>query len=85
MRALRPRSSTSTAKPAPCRRLNSAADGSASWGLVRTDSRGVFYFDVPKIPTILYDLYFVKDGFWTVWVRIKPEGPSVYNLALTRQ
>ena len=54
-------------------------------GSVRTDSRGVFYFDVPKIPTILYDLYFVKDGFSTVWVRIKPEGPSVYNLALTRQ
>lgn len=53
-------------------------------GSVRTDSRGVFSFDVPKNPTVLYDLYFVKDGFWTVWIRIKPEGPSVYNLALTK-
>lgn len=54
-------------------------------GSVRTDSRGVFSFDVPKIPTVLYDLYFVKDGYRTAWVRIKPEGPSVYNLALTPQ
>jgi len=52
-------------------------------GSPRTDVRGVFYFDVPKIRTVFYDLYFVKDGFWTVWVRIKPEAPSVYNLALT--
>lgn len=53
-------------------------------GSVRTDSRGVFYIDVPQNPTVFYDLYFVKDGFWTVWFRIKPEGPSVYNLALTK-
>lgn len=52
-------------------------------GSVRTDGRGVFYFDVPQVPTVFYDLYFVKDGYWTVWLRIKPEGPSVYNLALT--
>lgn len=54
-------------------------------GSVRTDSRGVFYIDVPQNPTVFYDLYFVKDGFWTVWTRIKPEGPSVYNLALTKR
>ena len=54
-------------------------------GSVRTDSRGVFYIDVPQNPTVFYDLYFVKDGFWTVWFRIKPEGPSVYNLALTKR
>jgi len=53
-------------------------------GSIRTDSRGVFYIDVPQNPTVFYDLYFVKDGFWTVWFRIKPEGPSVYNLALTK-
>ena len=53
-------------------------------GSVRTDSRGVFYFDVPRNPTVFYDLYFVRDGYWTVWFRIKPEGPSVYNLALTK-
>ena len=52
-------------------------------GSIRTDSRGVFFIDVPKNPTVLYDLYFVKDGYWTVWLRIRPEGPSVYNLALT--
>lgn len=54
-------------------------------GSVRTDGRGVFYIDVPQTPTVFYDLYFVKDGFWTVWMRIKPEGPSVYNLALTKR
>jgi len=52
-------------------------------GSIRTDSRGVFFIDVPKNPTVFYDLYFVKDGYWTVWFRIKPEGPGVYNLALT--
>ena len=52
-------------------------------GSVRTDSRGVFFIDVPKNPATVYDLYFVRDGYWTVWLRIKPEGPSVYNLALT--
>jgi hypothetical protein len=54
-------------------------------GSIRTDSRGVFFIDVPQIPTVFYDLYFVKDGFWTVWMRIKPEGPSVYNVALTKR
>ena len=54
-------------------------------GSIRTDSRGVFYIDVPQNPTVFYDLYFVKDGFWTVWFRIKPEGPSAYNLALTKR
>ena len=53
-------------------------------GSIRTDNRGVFAIDVPKNPTVFYDLYFVKDGFWTVWMRIKPEGPSVYNVALTK-
>lgn len=52
-------------------------------GSIRTDSRGVFFIDVPKNPTVVYDLYVVRDGFWTVWLRIMPEGPSVYNLALT--
>ena len=52
---------------------------------MRTDWRGVFFIDVPQTPTVFYDLYFVKDGFWTVWMRIKPEGPSVYNLALTKR
>lgn len=54
-------------------------------GSVRTDSRGVFYIDVPQNPTVFYDLYFVKDGYWTVWFRIKPEGPGVYNVALTKR
>ncbi len=54
-------------------------------GSPRTDARGVFAFDAPQIPTIFYDFFFVKDGYWTVWFRIKPEGPSVYNLALTRR
>lgn len=50
-----------------------------------TDDRGVFSFDVPQNPTVLYDLYFAKDGYWTVWIRVKPQGPSVYNLALTKR
>ena len=54
-------------------------------GSPRTDSRGVFSFDAPQVPTIFYDFFFVKDGYWTVWFRIRPEGPSVYNLALTRR
>ena len=54
-------------------------------GSPRTDSRGVFAFDAPQVPTIFYDFFFVKDGYWTVWFRIKPEGPSVYNVALTKQ
>ena len=54
-------------------------------GSVRTDRRGVFYIDVPQNPTVFYDLYFMRDGFWTVWMRIRPEGPSVYNLALTKR
>ena len=54
-------------------------------GSPRTDSRGVYAFDAPQVPTIFYDFFFVKDGYWTVWFRIRPEGPSVYNLALTRR
>ena len=52
-------------------------------GSIRTDGRGVFFIDMPQNPTVFYDLYFVRDGYWPVWFRIKPEGPSVYNLALT--
>ncbi|HET8568885.1 MAG TPA: hypothetical protein VFM93_07865 [Candidatus Limnocylindria bacterium] len=54
-------------------------------GSPRTDGRGVFYFDVPMNPAVEYDLYFVKDGFWTVWMRIQPHGPSIYNVALTKR
>ena len=54
-------------------------------GSPRTDSRGVFAFDAPHVPTIFYDFFFVMDGYWTVWFRIKPEGPGVYNVALTKR
>ena len=54
-------------------------------GSPRTDSRGVFSFDAPQVPTIFYDFFFVKDGYWTVWFRMKPEGPGVYNVALTKR
>lgn len=54
-------------------------------GSPRTDARGVFAFDAPQVPTVFYDFFFVKDAYWTVWFRIKPEGPSVYNLALTKR
>jgi hypothetical protein len=51
-------------------------------GSIRTDSRGVFYIDVPQVPTVFYDLSFVKDGYTVAGVRIKPEAPAVYNVAL---
>jgi len=49
-----------------------------------TDDRGVYFFDVPQIPTVVYDLYFEKDGFVTVWYRTQPTAPTVFNVVLHR-
>lgn len=49
-----------------------------------TDDRGVYFFDVPQNPTVVYDLYFQKDGFVTVWYRSQPTAPTVFNVILHR-
>jgi hypothetical protein len=49
-----------------------------------TDDRGVYFFDVPQIPTVVYDLYFEKDGFVTVWYRTQPTSPTTFNVVLHR-
>lgn len=51
-------------------------------GSPRTDERGVYFFDVPQIPTVLYDLYFVKPGYAVVWYPVKPDAPTVFNVVL---
>jgi hypothetical protein len=47
-----------------------------------TDERGVYYFDVPQIPTVEYDLYFMKPGYVIVWSHIQPSGPTTFNVIL---
>jgi hypothetical protein len=49
-----------------------------------TDDRGVYSFDVPQNPNVVYDLYFQKDGFVTVWLRTQPTAPTVFNVILHR-
>jgi hypothetical protein len=49
-----------------------------------TDDRGVYFFDVPQNPTVVYDLYFQKDGYVTVWYRTQPTAPTVFNVVLHR-
>ena len=49
-----------------------------------TDDRGVYSFDVPQVPTVVYDLYFQKDGFITVWYRTQPTAPTTFNVILHR-
>ena len=49
-----------------------------------TDDRGVYFFDVPQNPSVVYDLYFEKDGFVTVWSRVQPSAPTVFNVVLHR-
>ncbi len=49
-----------------------------------TDDRGVYSFDVPQNPNVVYDLYFQMDGFVTVWNRVQPTAPTVFNVILHR-
>ena len=49
-----------------------------------TDDRGVYFIDVPQNPTVVYDLYFERDGYLTVWYRAQPGAPTVFNVILHR-
>lgn len=50
-----------------------------------TDDRGVYWFDVARVPTIVYDMYFITDGYAVVWHRIQPRGTSEFNVVLRRK
>jgi hypothetical protein len=50
-----------------------------------TDDRGVYYFDVPQIPTVEYDLYFMKPGYVVVWTHVQPTAPTTFNVILRKQ
>ena len=50
----------------------------------RTDDRGVYYFDVPQVPTVEYDLYFMKAGYGVVWAHVQPRSPTVFNVILRK-
>ncbi len=47
-----------------------------------TDSRGWYFFDVPQIPTVVYDLTFVMEGYEPVFHRTRPTGPTIFNVVL---
>jgi hypothetical protein len=49
-----------------------------------TDDRGVYYFDVPQIPTVEYDLYFMKAGYDVVWAHVQPGAPTIFNVILRK-
>lgn len=50
-----------------------------------TDDRGVYSFDVPQITTVVYDLYFVKDGYRVVWYHAQPQAPTLFDVVLHKQ
>jgi hypothetical protein len=49
-----------------------------------TDDRGVYYFDVPQITTVEYDLYFMKAGYAVVWAHVQPAAPTIFNVILRK-
>jgi hypothetical protein len=49
-----------------------------------TDGHGVYFFDVPQVPTVQYDLYFMKDGYTMVWYRAQPSEPTIFNVVLQK-
>lgn len=51
---------------------------------IRTDARGVYYFDVPQVSTVVYELRFEREGFVTIYYMAQPNGPTVFNLVLRR-
>lgn len=50
-----------------------------------TDPRGVYSFEVPKNPTVIYDLTFEKEGYVTVSHRAQPAGPTIFNVILAKR
>jgi hypothetical protein len=53
-------------------------------GSLRTDDRGMYFIDMPQVPTVTYDLYFVKDGYLVVWHQAQPTEPTVFNVVLRK-
>lgn len=53
-------------------------------GSPRTDERGVYFIDLPQVPTVIYDFYFVSDGYTVVWHRMQPAEPTVFNVVLRK-
>lgn len=49
-----------------------------------TDDRGVYFVDLPQNATVVYDLYFQKDGYLTVWYEVQPNAPTVFNVILRK-
>ncbi|MGH2379429.1 MAG: carboxypeptidase-like regulatory domain-containing protein, partial [Candidatus Limnocylindria bacterium] len=47
-----------------------------------TDDQGRYYIDMPQNPTIVYELRFEKEGYGTVYYRMQPQGPTVFNVVL---
>lgn len=50
-----------------------------------TDSRGWYYIEVPQIPSVVYDLTFVMDGYEPVFHRARPSGPTTFNVILAKK
>jgi hypothetical protein len=53
-------------------------------GSPRTDDRGVYFIDLPQVTTVTYDLYFVREGYLTVWHQLQPKEPTIFNVILRR-
>ena len=53
-------------------------------GSPRTDERGVYFIDLPQVPTVIYDLYFVREGYIAVWHQLQPKEPTVFNVVLRK-
>jgi hypothetical protein len=53
-------------------------------GSIRTNEDGRYWIDVPQKATVVYDLYFAKEGYQVVWYRAQPDGPTRFNVLLRR-
>ena len=49
----------------------------------RTDDRGVYFVDIAKGESI-FDFFYEKPGYEGAWTRVRPTGPTVFNVTLKR-
>jgi len=49
-----------------------------------TDERGVYFLDVPQNPNVVYEIRFELEGYVTVYWQAHPDGPTLFNVVLTR-
>jgi hypothetical protein len=47
-----------------------------------TDELGRYYVDLPQNPAIEYEIRFEKEGFFTVYYRLQPAGPTEFHVVL---